>query len=99
MKDWQKRLFEEDRDLEEKKDRLWEFMRSAEFSGLDRETQSLLELQYHTQVVYLSILKRRMEKLLRGEMRVKTPSVTATARPTDDGYAGRGPSLGVQEEI
>ena len=63
MKGWRERLFEENRDMTEKNVRLSEFMRSAGFLRLDRETQILLELQYHTQMAYLSILKRRIEKL------------------------------------
>lgn len=61
MKDFFKRLVEEQTELEEKIFKLNMFIRSENFSTLNVENRSLLRTQLRTMQTYDLILKRRIE--------------------------------------
>lgn len=60
MKDWQKRVFEEKKELDSRLERLQSFLRGDIFACLIDDDQSLLERQAIIMAEYSSILRKRI---------------------------------------
>jgi hypothetical protein len=69
MKDYQKRMFEEQRELSEKIHRLSNFLLSSDFARLDDQDRNLLETQFKLMGSYNVILKMRMDRVAAEERR------------------------------
>lgn len=62
MEDWQKRVIQEQKELDEKRDKLDKFLVSSNFFALDSDVQKLMRQQSQAMEKYSSILRRRIVK-------------------------------------
>lgn len=61
MKDYLKRLIDEHKDLNEKTQKLFKFIHSKEFTKVDEEERTLLDVQFNAMQTYGFIIAERIK--------------------------------------